>query len=326
MRTEVSGPLMSFTPGVCRREAGRLACSDRIGGGLEFVVGLIVYTGRGMRSGSGPNGHMEQKIERRLGFIGCGNMGGAMIQGIADSGIVGRDQIFIYDVNETVREEMCALGVQVMDKNEAVCMASDMIFLAVKPQYMAETLASTNGALEGRCVVSIAAGLSAARIRELAGVNVRVLRTMPNTPAMVGLGAFALCSDCDLSSEEREAADVLFSALGIVEWVPEHLMDAVCGVSGSGPAYAAMFLEAMADGGVREGLPRSTAYRLAAQTMLGTAQMYLQNGTHPGVMKDLVTSPAGTTIEGCYALEKGGMRAAVMDAVHAGAEKSRRMG
>lgn len=121
-------------------------------------------------------------------------------------------------------------------------------------------------------------------------------------------------------------AEALFAPLGIVEWVPEHLIDAVCGVSGSGPAYVAMFIEAMADGGVREGLPRATAYRLAAQTVMGTAQMYLENGTHPGVLKDMVTSPAGTTIEGCYALERGGMRAAVIDAVHAGAEKSRELG
>lgn len=269
---------------------------------------------------------MEQKVNQKLGFIGCGNMGSAMIRGIADSGMVEKDQIFVYDVSEAAREAMRACGVQVAGDNKSVCMVSDIIFLAVKPQYMAETLASTEGALDGKCVISIAAGLPAARIRELAGVNVRVLRTMPNTPAMVGLGAFALCSDCDLSDEERSVAERLFAALGVVEWVPEHLIDAVCGVSGSGPAYVAMFLEAMADGGVREGLPRATAYRLAAQTILGTAQMYLQNGTHPGVLKDLVTSPAGTTIEGCYALEKGGMRAAVMDAVHAGADKSRALG
>lgn len=269
---------------------------------------------------------MEQKITKKLGFIGCGNMGGAIIRGIAESGIAGKDQIFVYDVSEAARGQMCAYGVQVTDSNERVCAFSDIIFLAVKPQYMEETFASTNGALKGKCVISIAAGLSVARIRELAGVDIRILRTMPNTPAMVSLGAFALCSDCDLSDEERETAERLFSPLGVVEWVPEHLIDAVCGVSGSGPAYVAMFLEAMADGGVREGLPRNTAYRLAAQTLLGTAQMYLQNGTHPGVMKDMVTSPAGTTIEGCYALEKSGLRAAVIEAVHAGAEKSRELG
>lgn len=269
---------------------------------------------------------MKQTITKKLGFIGCGNMGSAIIKGIVDSGIVAGDQIFVYDVDEAAREAMCGCGVTVTAGNEQVCLASDIIFLAVKPQYMEQTLSSTNGALENKCVISIAAGLCAARIREMAGVNVRVLRTMPNTPAMVGLGAFALCDDCDLSDEERAVADGLFASLGVVEWVPEHLIDAVCGVSGSGPAYVAMFLEAMADGGVREGLPRATAYRLAAQTILGTAQMYLQNGTHPGVLKDLVTSPAGTTIEGCYALEKGGMRAAVMDAVHAGADKSRALG
>ena len=269
---------------------------------------------------------MKQKITKKLGFIGCGNMGSAIIKGIADSGIAATDQIFVYDVHEAAREAMSAYGVTVTEGNEQVCLASDMVFVAVKPQYMERTLISANRALEGKCVISIAAGIPAARIRQLARANVRVLRTMPNTPAMVGLGAFALCSDCDLTEEERGAAEGIFAALGVVEWVPEHLIDAVCGVSGSGPAYAAMFLEAMADGGVREGLPRDTAYRLAAQTILGTAQMYLQNNIHPGVLKDMVTSPAGTTIEGCYALEKGGMRAAVMDAVHAGAEKSRELG
>jgi pyrroline-5-carboxylate reductase len=140
------------------------------------------------------------------------------------------------------------------------------------------------------------------------------------------MGAFALCSDCDLTDEERQIADEIFSCMGTVLWVPEHLIDAVCGVSGSGPAYVAMFIEAMADGGVREGLPRRTAYQLAAQTVLGTAQMYLELDLEPAQIKDMVTSPAGTTIEGCYALEKNGFRGAVMDAVYAGAKRSRELG
>lgn len=268
----------------------------------------------------------KKKTDSRIGFIGCGNMGGAILRGIVAAGVAAKEQIFVYDVNEAVREEMRTFGVQVMTDNEAVCAASDYVFLAVKPQYMAQTLASTGQALEDKCVISIAAGLSAARIRSMINARPRVLRTMPNTPAMVLSGAFALCSDSDLTEEERQTAQTLFAPLGVVEWVPEALIDAVCGVSGSGPAYAAMFIEAMADGGVREGLPRDAAYRLAAQTLMGTAKMYLENGTHPAKLKDMVTSPAGTTIEGCYALEKGGFRAAVMDAVHVGAEKSRELG
>ena len=269
---------------------------------------------------------MSTKIEKNIGMIGCGNMGGAILRGLLDSGVLEGTQVFVYDINETAREQMGDLGVCVMESNEQVCEASDVVILAVKPQYMADTLASTGNALDGKCVISIAAGLSSEQLRSMISGKVRLLRTMPNTPAMVRLGAFALCSDSDLTDEEKQLAEALFSPLGIVEWVPEHLIDAVCGVSGSGPAYVAMFIEAMADGGVREGLPRASAYRLAAQTVLGTAQMYLEKGIHPGVLKDMVTSPAGTTIEGCYALERGGMRAAVIDAVHAGAEKSRDLG
>lgn len=265
-------------------------------------------------------------IEKKIGFIGCGNMGSAILKGIVAAGVVAKEQIFVYDVSEAACEAMREFGVQVMENNEAVAHTADYIFLAVKPQYMAQTLASTKQALEDKCVISIAAGLSAAQLHSMIDAKVRVLRTMPNTPAMVLSGAFALCSDCDLTDEERAVAEALFAPLGVVEWVPESLIDAVCGVSGSGPAYVAMFIEAMADGGVREGLPRATAYRLAAQTVMGTARMYLENGTHPAVLKDMVTSPAGTTIEGCYALEKGGMRAAVMDAVHTGAQKSRELG
>ena len=264
---------------------------------------------------------MSEKITKKIGFIGCGNMGSAILKGIVESGSVEKEQIYVYDVSAAAQEAMRDFGVRVMVNNEEVCKAADIVFLAVKPQYMQDTLASTKKALDDKCVISIAAGLSSKRIREMIDAKPRVLRTMPNTPAMVLSGAFALCSDCDLTDEEKETAQTLLAPLGVVEWVPEHLIDSVCGVSGSGPAYVAM-----ADGGVREGLPRATAYKLAAQTVMGTAKMYLESGMHPGAMKDMVTSPAGTTIEGCYALEKGGMRAAVMDAVHVGAEKSRELG
>jgi pyrroline-5-carboxylate reductase len=267
------------------------------------------------------------KISKRIGFIGCGNMGGAMVKGILEGDCLqdGGTQISVYDISTGALEAIQALGVQVMENNEQVAEAADLIFLAVKPQFMKETLASTGHALKDKCVISIAAGLSSGTIREMLPVPVRLLRTMPNTPALVQMGVFALSSDCDLTDEERQIAETVFSCMGTVQWVPERLMDAVCGVSGSGPAYVAMFIEAMADGGVREGLPRKTAYELAAQTVLGTAQMYLELDMQPAQIKDMVTSPAGTTIEGCYALEKNGFRGAVMDAVHAGAERSRKL-
>lgn len=139
---------------------------------------------------------------------------------------------------------------------------------------------------------------------------------------MVFEGAFALCSDNALTEDELEAAKSIYSTIGVVEMIPEHLLDAACDLSGGGPAYVAMFIEAMADGGVKQGLPRTTAYRLAAQTCLGTAKMILEKGIHPGELKDMVTSPDGTTIEGCEALEKAGMRGAVIECINVSTEKS----
>ena len=174
-------------------------------------------------------------------------------------------------------------------------------------------------------MMSIVAGISVARLQNMVDGTPRILRIMPNTPAMVFEGAFALCSDNDFTEDEMNTAKTIYSSIGIVELVPENLIDAVCGLSGGSPAYVAMFIEAMADGGVKQGLPRKTAYRLAAQTCLGTAKMILEKGIHPGELKDMVTSPGGTTIEGCEALEKGGMRAAVIECINAGTEKSKKL-
>ena len=148
-----------------------------------------------------------------------------------------------------------------------------------------------------------------------------------NSPdgVMVFAGAFALCSDNDFKEDEMEIAKSIYSSIGVVELLPEHLIDAACALNGGGPAYVAMFIEAMADGGVKQGLPRATAYRLAEQTCLGTAKMLLEMDIHPGALKDMVTSPAGTTIEGCEALERGGMRASVTECIKAAAERSRQL-
>ncbi len=263
----------------------------------------------------------------KVGFIGCGNMGGAILSGIVNAKVVKPEDIFVFDISKDAMDKAVALGVNACESGKAVAEKSDITFLAVKPQYMADTLLATGDAFSGKAVISIAAGISSAGIRGMlsASKDVRVLRVMPNTPAMVLEGAFGLCSDNDLTDDEKAFAESLFKPLGVVEWVSEKYIDAVVGVSGSGPAYVAMFIEAMADGGVREGLARNTAYKLAAQTVLGTAKMYLESGMHPAAMKDMVTSPAGTTIEGCLALEKGGFRAAVIEAVHESAEKSRNM-
>lgn len=264
-------------------------------------------------------------IKRNFGIIGCGNMGSAILSGALESGAISSDQVFVYDINPAMMEKASSLGVNLCTCNEDVCTKSDVILLAVKPQNASEALLQTKKALAGKGLLSIVAGVTVDRLHAMTDSDPRILRIMPNTPAMVFAGAFALCSDNNMTNDEIALATELFESIGIIEWVPEKLIDAVCGLSGGGPAYAAMFIEAMADGGVKQGLPRATAYRLAAQTVMGTAKMILELGIHPGELKDMVTSPGGTTIEGCEALEKGGMRYAVIDCINVATEKSKKL-
>ncbi len=264
-------------------------------------------------------------ITQKIGFIGCGNMGGAILSGALDSGVLKKEQVCVYDIRPEIIAQVQAMGVPTAVSNESLSEQCDIIILAVKPQNAAEALGSTGRMLTGKAVISIVAGWTTEKLESCISGQARVLRTMPNTPALVFEGAFAFCSDNDLREEEKAAATGLFEAIGIVEWIPEKLMDAVCGLSGGGPAYTAMFIEALADGAVKQGLPRATAYRLASQTVMGTAKMILEKDIHPGELKDMVTSPGGTTIEGCERLEKGGMRYAVMDCVRAATEKGKQL-
>ncbi len=264
-------------------------------------------------------------ITKKIGIIGCGNMGGAILYGALESGVLPKENACVYDINPAMMEKAKKWGVNLATDDEEVCKIADIILLAVKPQNAAEALAMCGNALEGKAMMSIVAGVTVERLLHMVKGTPRILRIMPNTPAMVYEGAFALCSDNDFTDEELTAAKSIYETIGVVEMIPEHLIDAVCGLSGGGPAYAAMFIEALADGGVKQGLPRATAYRLAAQTCLGTAKMILEMGIHPGELKDMVTSPGGTTIEGCEALERGGMRASVIDCVNVASEKSKRL-
>ena len=264
-------------------------------------------------------------IHKKIGIIGCGNMGGAILYGALESGVLPRENAYVYDINPAMMDKARDWGVHLCADDEEVCRNSDLILLAVKPQNAAEALSQCKKAMNGKAMMSIVAGVTVERLRNMIDGVPRILRIMPNTPAMVFEGAFALCLDNDFAPEELNAAKEIYASIGVVEMIPEHLIDAVCGLSGGGPAYVAMFIEAMADGGVKQGLPRATAYRLAAQTCLGSARMLLDMNLHPGQLKDMVTSPGGTTIEGCEALEKGGMRAAVMECINAGAEKSRKL-
>lgn len=264
--------------------------------------------------------------EKKLGFIGCGNMAGAILDGILASGILKASDIVVFDISEKVKEEVIKKGVEVRDSIVDLCSISEKVLLGIKPNTTKNVLNEAGKTLEGKAILSIVAGISSDTLQEWAGVNVRVLRIMPNTPAMVGVGATVLCSDTSFTEEEKVEAEKIFNSIGIVEWVPEKLIDTVTGLSGGGPAYAAMFIEALADGAVLDGLSRPTAYRLAAQTVLGTAKMILDTGMHPGALKDMVCSPGGTTIEGVKALEDGGFRSAVIQSILDSSSKSRKLG
>ena len=264
-------------------------------------------------------------VTKKIGVIGCGNMGGAILYGALESGVLAKENVYVYDINPAMMEKANGWGVNLAADDEDVCKNSDIILLAVKPQNAAEALEQCKKALDGKAMMSIVAGVTVERLQAMIDGTPRILRLLPNTPAMVFAGAFALCSDNDFKEDEMEIAKSIYSSIGVVELLPEHLIDAACALNGGGPAYVAMFIEAMADGGVKQGLPRATAYRLAEQTCLGTAKMLLEMDINPGALKDMVTSPAGTTIEGCEALERGGMRASVMECIKAAAERSRQL-
>lgn len=264
-------------------------------------------------------------ITKKIGIIGCGNMGGAILYGALESNVLKKENVYVYDISPAMMKKAERWGVNLAKDDEDVCRKADIILLAVKPQNAAEALSQCKDALDNKAMMSIVAGVTVERLRSMTSAAPRILRLLPNTPAMVFEGAFAICSDNDFTREEMEAAKEIYAAIGVIEMVPEHLIDAACALNGGGPAYVAMFIEAMADGGVKQGLPRTTAYRLAAQTCLGTAKMILEQGIHPGQIKDMVTSPGGTTIEGCEALEKSAMRGAVMECIRAAAEKSRQL-
>ncbi|MGF7012588.1 pyrroline-5-carboxylate reductase [Lachnospiraceae bacterium PF1-22] len=261
----------------------------------------------------------------KIGFIGCGNMSGAILKGALDGGVLKAAEVAVYDISPVANEKAASWGVATKDSSSALCQESEMVVLGVKPQQAPEMLAACKEALEDKAALSIVAGITATRLQAMMGDNTRILRVMPNTPAMVKEGATVLCSDSTFTKQEQALAEAIFKGIGSVEWVPEKLMDVACGLSGGGPAYVALFIEALADGAVKQGLPRAQAYSLAQQTCLGSAKMLMETDIHPGALKDMVTSPGGTTIEGIEALERGGFRFAVMDCIKAASEKSKKL-
>ena len=261
----------------------------------------------------------------KLGFIGCGNMAGAIIRGIIASGAVSPEEIIGADLSAAAREKIQAeSGIAVTDDNNEVVKSAQTIFLTVKPQYLEDVIFGIREtAKSGQLFVSIAAGRSVSWIEErFRDYPVRLVRLMPNTPALVGAGMTAACSNSRVTEQEMDEVCRLCSAFGEVEQVGENLFDVVTAVSGSSPAYVFMFIEAMADAAVQGGMPRAMAYKFASQAVLGSAKMVLETGKHPGELKDMVTSPAGTTIEAVRVLEEKGFRSAVFECVKACAEKS----
>lgn len=250
-----------------------------------------------------------------LGFIGCGNMAQAMLKGILKKGLYTKDGIIVSRRNKDALKQIQAeYGVQVTADNAEVAKKADVLVLAIKPYQFAEVIPEIVSCVsEETLVISIAAGQSIANIESLFGKTIKLVRTMPNTPALVLAGATGMCFNNNVTKEEQAEAVRLFESFGVVAVVSEKMIDTVIGVSGSSPAYVFMFIEAMADAAVADGMPRAQAYELAAQTVYGSAKMVLETGKHPGELKDMVCSPGGTTIEAVRVLEEKGLRSAVIE-------------
>jgi pyrroline-5-carboxylate reductase len=264
----------------------------------------------------------QMLVGRKIGVIGAGNMGTALIRGWLKAGLAQPTEIFLADVvTERVQGLHRELGLQAAD-NRQVAAQAEIVLLAVKPQVVPEVLAEIQPQLDAsRLVISIAAGIPLGFLAEMLP-TARLMRVMPNTPTLVQAGMAAIAQGPRADAADLALTCRLFDAVGRSVVVDEKLMDAVTGLSGSGPAYVFLFLEALADGGVKMGLPRQTALLLAAQTILGAATLYLETQEHPGSLKDMVTSPGGTTIAGLHVLEQGGFRGLAMSAVETAAKRS----
>jgi pyrroline-5-carboxylate reductase len=263
-------------------------------------------------------------IERTIGFIGAGQMARALAGGFVSKGLVQPNQLVATDPSQSAWQQFSEQigGGRFVSDNAALIEAADLIVLAVKPQVVDAVIAQVAGCCSpDKLLVSIGAGVALARLCAGFGTD-RVIRVMPNTPCLVGCGASAYALGPGASREDGELVDQLLGAVGIAYAVDESLLDAVTGLSGSGPAFVYTVIESLSDGGVRMGLPRAIATRLAAQTVLGAAQMVLDSGEHPAVLRDRVTSPGGTTIAGIQALEDHGLRSAMIGGVEAATKRS----
>lgn len=263
----------------------------------------------------------------KIGFIGCGNMASAMIGGILKKGIYEKKEIIVSNLTEAgSRRSQEKLGVVTTLDNKEVVRSTKTVVLAVKPQFYEEVLKEVQGELTpDHLIVGIAPGKTLAWLEEKSGKPLKVVRMMPNTPALVGEGMTGFCANERVTEEELTEIRTITESFGRAEMVPERMMDTVGAVSGSSPAYVFMFIEAMADAAVAGGMPRQQAYKFAAQAVLGSAKMVLETGKHPGELKDMVCSPAGTTIQAVRVLEEKGMRSSVIEAMMKCLDISRNM-
>jgi pyrroline-5-carboxylate reductase len=264
----------------------------------------------------------------RIGFLGAGRMATALAAGWLKAGLTTPERVCASDPLAAARTLFAKqTGAAVGCDNLHVVAVSEVIVLAVKPQQLAEVLHEVRSAVGPKhLLVSIAAGVTLRQMTELLGEGRRVIRVMPNTPCLVGASASAFTPSAAATAADVQLTERLLNSVGRGFEVPEKLLDAVTGLSGSGPAFVFVMIEALSDGGVRMGLPRDLATQLAAQTVFGAAKMLLETGLHPGTLKDMVTSPGGTTIAGLHALEQGGVRGALMNAVEAATRRSAELG
>ena len=266
-------------------------------------------------------------MDKKIGFIGSGNMAKAMIGGIVKSKLVDPSNVIASDLNELALENVKnEYGINVTTNSKEVVKFSDIVIVAVKPNVYDVVLEGVKELIDNeKIIVTIAAGKTIESIENVIGNDKKVIRTMPNTPALVNEGMSALCKNNNITDEELNMVKEIFNSFGKAEIVSEYLIDAVIGASGSAPAYVFMFIEAMADAAVLAGMPRNQAYTFAAQAVMGSAKMVLETGKHPGELKDMVCSPGGTTIEAVKTLEAEGFRSAVIKAIGDCIEKSKEM-
>ncbi len=269
----------------------------------------------------------SQVIDRHITFLGAGNMANAILRGLLRAGMAAEKISATVRRDEKKRELESTYGIRVGMDNLAAAQTADVVVLCVKPQALDKVLTQIAPAIDrSKLIVSVAAGVPIAAIERRLGSGARIVRTMPNTPCLVGAGATALSSGEHATPDDLLLATAMFDSVGLTTVVDEYLLDAVTGLSGSGPAYIFLIIEALSDAGVKVGLSRHQALKLAAQTVLGSAKLLLETNQHPGQLKDQVTSPGGTAIAGLHTLEAGGLRTTLMDAVEAATNRARELG